>query len=186
MRGTLATSFMQKFTIIQLIILIALLISCKPQVLNDKLKIYGYSIGDTLTGDFNVIKRYGPYFSDAKYSDDSALIVYLIGNHISSFHLSLINKEFDNYVKLIQNGMNQSPIHYIGDSLHGVKLIHKIEHFYWYDSITFNEYSLIRNLDSMNLCNLSISNDSIRESLCIRFIDDYNIKEEKIEFMVFE
>lgn len=67
--------------------------------------------------------------------------------------------------------------------IYGIKLNHNAEFFYWYDSITYNEYSAYINFDLKKKGDITIKNDSISENLKRQLIDDYDKAEEEIKFM---
>ena len=177
---------MKKFiSAVVIVNIISVFVSCKSKMFNDNLEIYGYMVGDTLTEEFNIIKTFGPYYKLAKYIYDSSFAVYTIGNHISSMHLLIKDKDFENIIKRIKNNLGQSTNHYTGDTIFGIKLKHKVEFYYWYDPLTQNKYSTIKNLDKNNVNNLEITNNSIVESLKMKFIENYNGDDIDIKIMDF-
>jgi len=161
-------------------------ISCRQKNDFNYSELYGYSIGDTLTADFEIVKNYGPYFSSAKYSKDSLFEVSTVGGHITYFHISVADDKFVETIDRYKLILGEPIQYYIGDTIHGVKLNHQIEHYTWYNKLKGTKCEAYRNLDSMQNGIIEISNDSLTNILCSRFIPNYNEIEEEIEIMVVE
>ena len=177
---------MKKTISIGLYLIFILAISCRQELDFNNTELYSYSIGDTLTSDFEITRNLGPYLSTAKYSKDSLLEVYTIGRHISYFHISLTGNEYKGAIDRYKVILGEPIKHYIKDTIHGVRLSHQIEHYSWYDKLDFTKYEVYQTLDSLRNGFVTISNDSIFESLKSKFIPNYNEIEEEIEFMTIE
>ncbi len=172
------------------IVIIGFILITSPKfLLGQKTKIQellldGYSIGDTITNEFILSKKLGPYFSIFKLYNDSAFKVHTVGNHISAIYFSYPKHRYEKSLAILKENLDTPKIYYIGDTITGVKLKHNIERYVWIDKINNTEYDAYLNLDSIQQGFISITNDTISESLMFRFIEGYGDEEiyEEVKF----
>ena len=146
--------------------------------------LHGYSIGDSISKDFNYTRRFGPYFGEVKYKNDTRLRVFTTCNYISSFYLELDKIEYEKSLEILKKQLGTPFLHYIGDTLHGLQLNHQIEYYSWIDKNKYTNYCACLNLNKNNKGVINITNDTINENLNKRFLKDYNKQE--IEFLEVE
>ncbi|MGE0090628.1 MAG: hypothetical protein AB7S50_14240 [Bacteroidales bacterium] len=176
-----------KAKIITTVTLFTLLLnSCIEDRINEKLEIYGYSIGDTITDEFKITDQHGEFYSFAVYRKDTLVEISTIKNHINYFSLSLQEKEFKGTIKKIEGILGKSNVYYIGDTIRNIKLNHLIEYYLWYDSISNNSIEAYVNINNPSQNTFSLFNDTISESLKKRFIPDYGKPVKPIEIAEFE
>lgn|GEM_PF-3515308 len=180
----LATSFMKTRILIFLICIFA--ISCRQNNDFKYSELHGYFIGDSLTSDFEITRSYGPYFNTAKHVNDSLFEVSTVSRHITHFHISVTENKYKETIRRYKLLLGEPIQHYIGDTIHTVKLNHQIEHYTWIDKLNYTKYEVFQSLDSIKNGFITISNDSITESLYNKFIPNYNEVEEEIEIEIVE
>ncbi|MFZ7133391.1 MAG: hypothetical protein ACOWWR_13645 [Eubacteriales bacterium] len=165
-----------------IVLTITCILSCKSRLLTSDLTIYGYSLGDSLSNDYEITDRYGEYFEIAELINDKRVNVSTIKEHITYFTITLTSeKQFEKVKKQLENHFNSNLVHLIGETKYGVKL--DGEEFFIIDSLSKTEYSLLRNFKS-NTCSFSIYNEEISDSISIKFIPDFE-NVEVIEFYEF-
>ena len=110
----------------------------------NRLDIYGYSCGDTIDDGITITEVANDLISYGVINKYERARVWLFNNNIERITIdSLSPKEFDSLKNKITEIYNLDP-HYSKDSLYsGLKL--KAEEYYWYDSISRDRISLIRN-----------------------------------------
>jgi hypothetical protein len=168
-----------------LTILIILNISCKNELINERFDVVGYSIGDSISNDFIVEKEYGVNFKSLIYRKDTLIKISTIGNHISYFHIKQPEKNYYSTIEEINKTFGQPVKNYVGDTIYGVKLNHRIEYKLWFDPLTFNQIQTTIKVKNSNFYNIEITNDSIVERLKRKYIKDYGKKDEPIEIVEF-
>jgi hypothetical protein len=147
------------------IIICFFLNGCSTNVEPGEIKIYGYSIGDTLSDKFEVVMRQDYPFSRAVLIDDNRYEVSLIDDFISAIHLSkLSEKEYQEYKKKVIKMIGFDPEFYDKDTPYGVKI--NGDMFYWNDKLTGNEVVLGRSSNEKDSVSyLSVYNRNISDYL---------------------
>jgi hypothetical protein len=168
-----------------LTILIILNISCKNELINERFEVVGYSIGDSISNDFIIEKEYGINFKSLIYRKDTLIKVSTIGNHISYFHIKQPEKNYNSTIEEINKTFGQPVKNYVGDTIYGVKLNHKVEYNLWFDTLTFNQIQTTIKVKNSKFYNIEITNDSIVERLKRKFITDYGKEDKPIEIVEF-
>jgi hypothetical protein len=156
--------------------------SCHEHKINGSLEIYGYSIGDSITSEFQIEKRFGDNFSRGIYIKDTLVKIYAIRNHINSISLELKASEFHENIARIESILGKPVMFYIGDTIYGVKLNHSIEYMLWRDSTTNISVEAYSNTNNPNTNLIRFYNDSISQSLKNKFILENNIEERIYKF----
>jgi hypothetical protein len=168
-----------------LTILIILNISCKNELINERFEVVGYSIGDSISNDFTIEKEYGLNFKSLIYRKDTLIKVSTIGNHISYFHIKQPEKSYNSTIEEINKTFGQPVKNYVGDTIYGIKLNHRIEYNLWFDTLTFNQIQTTIKVKNSKFYNIEITNDSIVERLKRKFIKDYGKEDKPIEIVEF-
>jgi hypothetical protein len=168
-----------------LTLLIILNISCKNELINERFEVFGYSIGDSISNDFIIEKEYGLNFKSLIYKKDTLIKVSTIGNHISYFHIKQPEKSYYSTIEKINKTFGRPVINYVGDTIYGVKLNHRIEYNLWFDTLTFNQIQTTIKIKNSKFYNIEITNDSIVEILKKKYIKDYEKKDEPFEILEF-
>lgn len=157
------------------------LFSCNPKPINNQLKIFGHSLGDTIDNDFVKLEEYGENFGFVAFKQDDRFQARTMKNHLFEIlGTNLTDKEFREFKKNIIRKLGQEPEHFIGKTHYGVDITG--EELYWKDTITHDEYSLEINHKNDSTYSLTITYNLIRDSIGKTFIKDYG-KEEKIEIV---
>ena len=175
-----------KKDIIIVLLLALILNSCKEYKINDKLKVYGYSLGDSITDEFTITKEYGQYFSSAKYNKDTLFEIYTVGNQISLYYLTLQEKDFLKAISTIRKNLGEPTNHYIGDTISGVKLKHSIEYFLWYDTLTKNSIKATLWIDDKRKGQIIFENEEMKIGLMKKFIPDFGKDDEEVKIVYLE
>ena len=161
-----------------------LFISCKTDWSNDRVNIYGYSIGDTITGEFEVKDTMDLSLKLAEYKSDNRFKVTIVNNHIYKMWFSKLDKtEHNNNVKNITKTLNVQPEYLKGYTPEGIKINGEV--FYWRDSLSGDLITLARDTDSNNVFSiLTVNNEEILKKLTEEYIpkkDSADIKFETFE-----
>lgn len=157
--------------------------SCKNDLINKDLEIRGYSIGDSISTDFQITHESGESFKIVKFKNDTMIKASSIGNHISSFH---INQPIDNYeqtLKKISQILGEPKLTYVGDTIYGIKLNAFIEYNMWSNKSTKYSVKTIKELGQGEFYKIQITNDSIKDLLKINYIKN---DEKQIKYNEFE
>lgn len=165
------------------IIVVSTFLSCKSRIIDNKLKVYGICLGDSLTNDFKLIDQYGENLGRAICIKDPRLKAFTINSHVYNIHISRLTEQEMNEIKSkIENSIGKKHDHYIGTTHEGIKIIG--EEYFLSDLQTKNEYSIGVNTGKDSIYSFSINNETIVDSLSRLFIKDYNSDE--IEFSIIE
>ena len=135
------------------------LISCDKSQ-NNRFEIYGYSLGDSINNDIEIIQTMDYPWSKAKFKNDDRIELFLVYNHINQIFIEDTSKLFDLLSpEKISRKTRIIPDHYTDSSKFGLKI--KGEEYYWFDSISNDEIFLWIN----NKMNLYTYNKRIFDSL---------------------
>jgi len=157
-----------------LTILIILITSCKNELINERFEVVGYSIGDSISKEFKIDKEYGINFKSLIYIKDTLIKVSTIGNHISYFHIKQPERNYNSTIEKINRTFGLPIQNYIGDTLYGVKLNHRVEYYLWIDSETKNKIETVVKENNANFFEIHLTNDSIVEFIKKRYLNEYN------------
>lgn len=150
------------------IILTFLLYACLSTEKEDRLEIYGYALGDTLTNEFEIVKVQDFPFSRAILIKDKRVEVSLVNNNITAIHFeNLIQKEQIDLKEMISKEMESDPEYYNGETPFNVKITGEV--FYWHDNVKGTEVLLGKDIE---LGHLAIYNHKISDSLINTYAPD--------------
>jgi len=154
------------------LVICSFLIGCTTNPKPGEMKIYGYSIGDTLSDEFEIIKEQDYPFSRAILINDNRYEVSLIDKYISTIHISeLDQKEYLDFKKKVTKMIGINPEFYDSNTPYDVKI--QGDMFYWNDTTTGFEVVLGRSSKEMGRTRyLSVYNSSISDSLLNIYASD--------------
>lgn len=147
------------------ILICYLLISCESTSEVEKIEIYGYSVGDTLTDEFRITKVFDFPFRYAVLIKDRRVEVSVINKNISGIRMdSITPKEHIAFIKMFSNMMNSAPKYYRGNTPYNLRV--EGEGYFWKDKIGGTEIYLCRDTKKDTLISyLSIININVSDSL---------------------
>jgi hypothetical protein len=161
---------MNRGILVSNILIVFLFLSCTSKTQKRNFEIYGFTLGDTLTNEFKVIKEQDYPFSRAELIRDRRVEVSLIDKYITAITFdNLAKKEYVDLKKIISVQTKLEPNYYEGVTPYNVKI--KGDVFYWHDTITGVEVLLSRNFQADTSFNhLSVYNQKLSDSLLKKFI----------------
>lgn len=167
-----------KYIISHCFIVCILFISCRTDLHNDRINIYSYSVGDTITGEFEVKDTMDLSLKLAEYKPDNRFKVTVVNNHIYKMWFSKLNKtEHKNNIKNISSVLNIQPEYLKGHTLEGVKINGEV--FYWKDSLSGDLITLARDTGAVNVFSiLTVNNEEILRELT----EEYIPKNDSVDF----
>jgi hypothetical protein len=176
--STLATNLMKREIYILLAVCITIL-SCNQKPIDNQLKVFGYSLGDSINNDFVKLEKYGETVGLIAFKQDERFTARTIENHLFAISATnLTDTEFKEFKNVLIQNLGQKPEHFIRKTHYGMNI--KGEEFYWNDTTTHYEYSLGITYKKDSTYSMTIENAFIRDSLGNAFIKDFG-KETIIE-----
>ncbi len=162
-----------------LLVVCITIFSCTQKPINNQLKVFGYTLGDTINNDFVELEKYGNGVGLVAFKQDERFTARTIKNHLFDiWATNLTEKEFKKLKNVLIQNLGQRPEHFIGKTHYGMNI--NGEEFYWNDTTTHHEYSLGITYENDSIYSMTIENAFIRDSLGNIFIKDFG-KETIIE-----
>ena len=174
---------MRKRNIIIYSTILIFVFSCKNNLINKDLEIKGYSIGDSISSDFQITHESGESFKFVKFKNDTMIKASSIGNHISSFHINQPIDSYEQTLKKISQIFGEPKLSYVGDTIYGIKLNAFIEYNMWANKSTKYSVKTIKELGQDEFYIIQITNDSINDLLKTKYIKN---DEKPIQYNEFE
>jgi hypothetical protein len=170
-----------------IVILIVFLISCTSEKVDDRFRILGYTVGDSLKSEIDTMKVLDKPFLRACNKKEKRLEYYLINNHIISLtYKNLTEIEFNNFKNEISNKLNSEPIISINKTLSGI--VFRGTEFFWVDSLNGDEIYLWQSPEEekTKAGSLHIDNPVISKTLFQKYDPEYYLDTIIPEIVEFE
>jgi hypothetical protein len=155
----------KRILILILIFYLFIVEACTSIEETHKIQIYDYSIGDTLSADFEITLVQDFPFSRAVLLKDSRFEVHLINNYISSmWFYDLTSNEHSEFEEYVTNQLGFTPKYYKDSTPFNIKI--KGALYYWKDTVTGITVMLGRDTSKdTNYSYLSVYNSAYSDSL---------------------
>ena len=120
-----------------------ILASCNSEPKLERYNVMGYSIGDTIDDGISIDEEYNEWLSYGIINEHERAKVWLFNKHIDRIVISsLSQREFDSLMLRISEIYELDPRYYKDTLSSG--LIMKAEEYYWYDSVSGDDISILR------------------------------------------
>ena len=157
-----------------IIIFYVILCSCSSNFSDTRIKISGYSIGDSIYSEIDTIKLLDKPFIRAADSKEKRLELFLINNYIINIsYRNLTMNEIEYYKNFITKKLGKNPKYSKNITASGITFYG--EEYYWYDSISGDDISIwiSNNQDNNPQGIIYIENEKISTELYRKFYPNY-------------